>query len=520
MDANENGVQDAGESGLGGVSVTLMRRNSIYESWSAHGQTTSDSSGFYSFTNLTPGYYLVNFGNKAGYRKTTDHVGSDQSKDSEARYGESLVLYAGQSRTDIDGGYIADAQREPAYFQLPENSPVGTVVGSVGDPSRFSGYSLTSPWFAVSDQGVITVIDNSALDYERTNPRFEFPVIAFGHGGISSNVVFDVIVDLTNVNEGPEYNQSTSLQGAALNWVSLLFKDPEGDDVQSINGNPQNGILIVNPDQHTFSPQGYWVPSVNGAVATSDSFDVSASDGQVSGSTVTVDINVTGSTTQFGRFAVGTTPPPKDVDTDLGAIGDPNLISDPSAGFATTSPTAADHFFKNVTIPVGAWYRDATPEARAALDHFLGASGTSVTLDVQGILNDSDRARGNWDSAIQDLVSWIDSTEFVGTLNVVDSAAHLGNTGDSVWSAAVGDYTGWTSAQITSTYANGTFHYSVDFVYHMWDPYDWDPTKTQTWQPQMASLHLSGLGQQYMTSGQHSKSFQWTKGSPPAPPSP
>ena len=315
-------MQDTSEAGLAGVPITLLRRDSIFKAWTTHRQTTSGSSGYYSFTSLSPGEYRVNFGNKTGYRKTFDNAGSDETKDSEAWAGAAFTLYAGQNRTDIDGGYIADSQRESAYFQLAENSPNGTIVGSVGDTSRFYDYSLTSPWFEVSDQGVITVKDSFVLDYERSNPRFEFPVVAFGNSGISSNVVFDVIVDLINVNEGPEYDQGTQLQANVLQPVTLQFKDPEGDSVVSVSGNPQHGKLVL-PSGST-SVDAFWVPYsddfLGATPASGDSFGLTASDGNASGDETQISISVTG-TPNFGRFELGSNPPTLNKETEPGAIG-------------------------------------------------------------------------------------------------------------------------------------------------------------------------------------------------------
>ena len=62
VDTNGNGEQDAGESGLSGVTVTLLDG-----SGNTLKTTTTDSNGGYSFTNLVPGTYAVNFTLPTGY---------------------------------------------------------------------------------------------------------------------------------------------------------------------------------------------------------------------------------------------------------------------------------------------------------------------------------------------------------------------------------------------------------------------------------------------------------------------
>ena len=52
VDANGNGVKDTGESGLSGVTVTVIDANG-----NTAGTATTGSGGGYSFTNLAPGTY-------------------------------------------------------------------------------------------------------------------------------------------------------------------------------------------------------------------------------------------------------------------------------------------------------------------------------------------------------------------------------------------------------------------------------------------------------------------------------
>ncbi|MBK9462535.1 MAG: carboxypeptidase regulatory-like domain-containing protein [Sphingobacteriales bacterium] len=62
MDTNGDGIQDAGEPGVSGVTVTLYDANG-----DVLATTTTDASGAYSFTNLPPDTYQVGFTLPAGY---------------------------------------------------------------------------------------------------------------------------------------------------------------------------------------------------------------------------------------------------------------------------------------------------------------------------------------------------------------------------------------------------------------------------------------------------------------------
>jgi protocatechuate 3,4-dioxygenase beta subunit len=98
-DLNANGVQDAGEPGIAGVTVTL----------SNGATTTTDASGFYQFTGLVPGNYSVSFPAPSGYIRTTADAGSDDAVDSDANVvtGQTgaYVLKSGDSDLTADAGY-------------------------------------------------------------------------------------------------------------------------------------------------------------------------------------------------------------------------------------------------------------------------------------------------------------------------------------------------------------------------------------------------------------------------------
>ena len=105
-DANGNGIQDAGESGLPNAFVMLT---DCQNNWL--NQTTSDASGHYSFDNLAPGDYKVKFAPPAGFAISPTHAGNDVTKDSDVEPGWTgftacVTLAPNQSRLDIDAGFI------------------------------------------------------------------------------------------------------------------------------------------------------------------------------------------------------------------------------------------------------------------------------------------------------------------------------------------------------------------------------------------------------------------------------
>ncbi|HEX4497346.1 MAG TPA: SdrD B-like domain-containing protein, partial [Thermoanaerobaculia bacterium] len=95
LDANGNGVQDAGETGLNGVTVQLLDSSN-----NVVGTATTSGDGNYTFNNLAPGTYTVKVSNlPAGTTETFDLDGVASANQA------TFTLAAGQNRTDVDFGY-------------------------------------------------------------------------------------------------------------------------------------------------------------------------------------------------------------------------------------------------------------------------------------------------------------------------------------------------------------------------------------------------------------------------------
>ena len=108
MDVDRDGIQDADEPALPGVTVTLT-----YEDGSAVTDAsgnvvtakTSDANGKYSFENLLPGGYKVSFQAPAGFEATTSEAGDDRAADSNGA-SASVTVAQGQTDDTIDFGAV------------------------------------------------------------------------------------------------------------------------------------------------------------------------------------------------------------------------------------------------------------------------------------------------------------------------------------------------------------------------------------------------------------------------------
>ena len=108
MDVNRDGIQDADEPALPGVTVTLTYEDGFAVT-DASGNVvtakTSDANGKYSFENLLPGGYKVSFQAPAGYEATTSDAGTDRALDSNGATA-SVTLAQDQTDETIDFGAV------------------------------------------------------------------------------------------------------------------------------------------------------------------------------------------------------------------------------------------------------------------------------------------------------------------------------------------------------------------------------------------------------------------------------
>jgi uncharacterized repeat protein (TIGR01451 family) len=111
QDTDGDGVQDAGEPGVPNVTVKLYKADGTLV-----GTTQTDSTGKYTFTNLVPGDYYVQFDVAtlpAGFRPTGQDRGGDDAKDSDANPTDgktaTISLSAGENDITWDMGIARPA---------------------------------------------------------------------------------------------------------------------------------------------------------------------------------------------------------------------------------------------------------------------------------------------------------------------------------------------------------------------------------------------------------------------------
>jgi large repetitive protein len=116
-DDNDNGVQDSGEPGLGGMTVRLLDSSGdlVASTVTRSGTALSanplaeDGPGFYLFTDLPAGSYIIEIRTSDGFVPSSAHAGgNDDDSDVDRVTGRTSVIVVGlnEHRLDIDAGVV------------------------------------------------------------------------------------------------------------------------------------------------------------------------------------------------------------------------------------------------------------------------------------------------------------------------------------------------------------------------------------------------------------------------------
>jgi|GEM_PF-3114746 len=126
VDENGNGVQDAGEPGIAGVTLTLTDAagNPVTDmDGNPVGPTTTDGDGHYGFCDLPPGTYVVHVQPPAGYTPSPTGQGTPES-DSSTGSAMSVRLNAGERDLTLDFGFVpVAAAPTPTPVATPSPTP-------------------------------------------------------------------------------------------------------------------------------------------------------------------------------------------------------------------------------------------------------------------------------------------------------------------------------------------------------------------------------------------------------------
>ncbi|GBF76736.1 hypothetical protein PA598K_05222 [Paenibacillus sp. 598K] len=129
LDANGDGIQDADEQGVDGVTVHLYNRHDALVSTTRTASDADGKPGYYLFEELTPGTYTVKFLTPDGYRSTVRGAGRDPKRDSDAGEGGAtgaITLAEGERNLTVDAGYVRIARAQLGDYVWYDKDANGT----------------------------------------------------------------------------------------------------------------------------------------------------------------------------------------------------------------------------------------------------------------------------------------------------------------------------------------------------------------------------------------------------------
>ena len=145
MDVNRDGIQDADEPAMPGVTVTLTRADGSAvtdASGNPVAAVTTDANGQYKFENLLPGDYKVTFTNPAGYEATVSDAGDDRGADSNGTEA-AVSLTQGQDDATVDYGLVGTGViGDQLFVDVNQN---GGSAPDAGD-KPLAGVKVTLTW--------------------------------------------------------------------------------------------------------------------------------------------------------------------------------------------------------------------------------------------------------------------------------------------------------------------------------------------------------------------------------------
>ena len=160
-DLNDNGLQDAGEPGLAGVTVELF---------DAAGNPTglfdiTDGSGHYSFDQLAPGNYRLEFVSPDGFLYGTRNAGTNDNIDSDVDPLTGLTavttIDAGELDHSWDAGFISPATISGSIYADNDNDGDGDIIINEVTLGLFdaAGNTVDNPHLIGTQAYVITTAD-------------------------------------------------------------------------------------------------------------------------------------------------------------------------------------------------------------------------------------------------------------------------------------------------------------------------------------------------------------------------
>jgi uncharacterized repeat protein (TIGR01451 family) len=278
LDANDNGLQDAGEMGLGGVTVSIYDADDTFL-----GSQETASDGAYVFENLSPSEYYLTFTNPpAGFGLATKDVGTNNEIDSDVDPATSktdvFTVDIGLIDNSIDAGFKATGVGDFVWLDADEDGIQDP--GEAGVPGINVEIKLESNGTSVAT----TTTDATGMycfkGLTNTTYRLYFTNLPAGYvfspQNQGSDDALDSDIDPSN-GQSPSFTLSTGIYNATIDAGVYQQSEPE-IDIQGNNVSIPDGDVTPGAADHTdfgsisavvdSVSRTFWVLNVSGADLT------------------------------------------------------------------------------------------------------------------------------------------------------------------------------------------------------------------------------------------------------------
>ncbi len=228
-DTNGNGVEDPGEMGIAGVTVTLTDATGAVV-----GTAVTDAMGNYDFENLPPGDYTVTVTPPAGYDNTADPNGAFDDT-------AAVTLAPGEDNDDQDFGYQGNGSIGDFIWE-------DTNGDGVQDPGEMGIAGVTVTLTDATGAVIGTAVTNASGKYEFVDlPPGDYTVTVTPPAGYTNTGDPDGAFDSTSeVTLGPGENavlEDFGYQGNS-SISNLIWEDDNGDGVLDPGEGPIPGVIL------------------------------------------------------------------------------------------------------------------------------------------------------------------------------------------------------------------------------------------------------------------------------------
>ncbi|PNZ10065.1 hypothetical protein CD113_10910, partial [Staphylococcus simiae] len=293
-DSNKNGIQDAGEAGIGGVTVLLKN-----DQGRTIANTVTDRDGKYGFYDIEEGTYTIQFIEPDGYTLSPTNVGSNTNIDSNGPvvklvlqnndYSNDLGLYKNTAPsldeyeiTVEDVSYKNEVRENKS---LPKNTIQLAQQGEDGRDRVFYKQLGYNPDLTGKDQSKLLQVNG-----------YYFEEVRRDHLYTSKNAIFEYNLDdnagVTNITYNPGNNTYTVTYNDG-STKELPGQQPKGLTIDNSYIN-NNGDTVVNfSDGSTITiPKGKdgvdGKPGVDGKTPTVEQTPITNDKGEQTGVTIVV----------------------------------------------------------------------------------------------------------------------------------------------------------------------------------------------------------------------------------------